>query len=122
MIHASWFSDLQVEEGELNNKRVNGKRHKTDLNAPILRFTLLHQYLEFLIVPLHPDPFQKCSGLIFHMLIIARVTCTAVSSFFCLVPTQKTLSLDRALIFQINLGIPSKTSCHNLIYYYLYHE
>ena len=33
--------------------------------APILLCTFLHQYLIFLIIPLHPPPFQRQSGTIF---------------------------------------------------------
>ena len=48
--------------------------------------------------PLHPAPFQKCSGLFLNPNIDGE-TCTAFSSvFFGLVTTQKQ-SLGRALTF-----------------------
>ena len=67
------------------------------------------------ISPLHTAPFQTFSGVFFHVLIIVFVTCTAVLPvFFGLVPTQKYLSLDISLTFQINLGTPSKNLRKNL--------
>ena len=51
----------------------------------------------------------KCN--FFHMLIIARVTCTASSeAFWFWFQSKKKLSLGRALNFQIHLGIHKKNA------------
>ena len=56
------------------------------------------------ISPLHPLPFQECSGIFFYMLTIEKVMGTTVSSFFPSNPNMY-LCLDRSLHFHINIGI-----------------
>ena len=106
---------------------VTSKRHKMDKNAPILRCTFLHQYLDFLNDnPTTSISPSKCLwGVhIFHMLNISWVTCNTVSVIlfgFGFNP-QKYLSLDRDLTFQIFIGIHPGNTGLKLVYYYSYNE
>ena len=48
----------------------SSKHQKRREKATILWCTFLHQYLDFLIITIQPDPFQKCSGLVFFMCLL----------------------------------------------------
>ena len=58
-----------LQRPDFKNKGTS-KHHKIDGKSPILRCIFLHQYLElfYKINPLHPTPFQKCSGVILIVL------------------------------------------------------
>ena len=71
------------------------------------------------ISPQHPAPLYKHHWIFFYILIMAWITCTPVSVVFCLYSNPKRhLSLCRALIFQVYLGIHPKVTHKKLFYYY----
>ena len=90
--------------------------------SPILRCMLLHQYLtKKIIIPLYPAPIQLCIGLINPppMFTDKRAPPFFQFCFWFGFNPPIFLNLVRTLTFSIFLGVPSKTTRQNLIYYYL---
>ena len=87
-------------------KKGTSKFHKTDEKASILQCTFIHQYLKYFetIRPLHPAPFQKCSGIISKIPTSTEKRAPPFCQYFSiLVPTQKISSLCSALVFSFIL-------------------
>ena len=76
-----------------------------------------------MVIPLYPAPFRECRGQFF-----SYVDCFMSNAHrsFCSVlfwyPPQKHLSIGRALIFHIHIGIHPRTMCQHLVYHYLFQE
>ena len=117
MSFSNFFRDQLLFYLDYTVHMVTGKHHKSDEKTPNLRCTYLHQFLEFFKTKI---PVQ----LVFNAFIILWVTYTASSEYFSGFRSKPKiyLSLDRALNFQIHLGIHPKKTGEKLVYYYLYYE
>ena len=83
---------------------VTSKHHKTDEKCTHFAVLIFPSIIGFKIFPLHPEPFQKCTGTFFYMLIIAKLMCTTVFSIvLASFQSHEVLSFDKALVFSLIL-------------------
>ena len=93
MMHASWFTNPQVVEGELNNKGTS-ERHKTEENTNFAVHIPSSVFYSKIYIPLNPDPFNCAVGLLKTNPNVEREICTALLSvFFGLVNTRNIINI-----------------------------
>ena len=73
------------------------------------------------IIPLHPDPFQKCSGYFFSCVDYCMSNAHHSSVSFCFFFNPKTI-IFVDLSYYLYIGIHPSNTGEKLVYYHLSHE